>query len=32
MRPGEYVDDIQMSIFVKPGVAPEGFRTWTPRR
>ena len=26
--PGEYVDDIQMAIYVKPGVAPEGFVTW----
>lgn len=32
IREGEYVDDIQMSIFVKPGVAPEGFRTWTAQR
>ena len=26
--PGEYVDDIDMGIFVKPGIAPEGYRTW----
>lgn len=25
---GRYVDDIQMCIFVKPGVAPEGFGEW----
>lgn len=28
LGPGEYVDDIQMCIYVKPGVAPEGFETW----
>lgn len=28
LGPGEYVDDIQMCIYVKPGVAPEGFGTW----
>lgn len=26
--PGQYVDDVMMCIFVKEGVAPEGFRTW----
>jgi RimJ/RimL family protein N-acetyltransferase len=26
--PGDYVDDVQMAIWVKPGVAPQGFRTW----
>jgi RimJ/RimL family protein N-acetyltransferase len=31
LGPGEYVDDIQMSIFTKPGIAPPGFETW-PRR
>ncbi len=28
LGPGKYVDDIQMCIYVKPGVAPEGFETW----
>lgn len=28
LGPGEYVDDVQMCIYVKPGVAPEGFGTW----
>jgi RimJ/RimL family protein N-acetyltransferase len=28
MRTGEYVDDLTMSIFVKPGIAPAGFGTW----
>jgi RimJ/RimL family protein N-acetyltransferase len=28
LGPGEYVDDIQMCIYVKPGVAPQGFLTW----
>lgn len=28
LGPGQYVDDIQMCIYVKPGVAPEGFGTW----
>jgi len=32
LGPGKYVDDIQMCIYVKPGVAPEGFGTWTPRK
>lgn len=26
--PGRYVDDVQMAIYVKPGVAPAGFKTW----
>jgi RimJ/RimL family protein N-acetyltransferase len=26
--PGEYVDDISMAMFVKPGAAPAGYRTW----
>lgn len=26
--PGQYVDDISMTIYVKPGVAPPGFNTW----
>lgn len=26
--PGEYIDDIGMSIYVKPGIAPRGFNTW----
>lgn len=30
LGPGEYVDDIQMCMYVKPGVAPEGFNTWRP--
>lgn len=25
--PGEYVDDILMAIYVKPGIAPPGFHT-----
>lgn len=29
--PGAYIDDIAMSIFVKPGVAPQGFNTWPGR-
>ncbi len=28
---GEYQDDIRMGIFVKPGLAPRGYATWTPR-
>ncbi len=28
LGPGTYVDDIGMCIYVKPGVAPEGFNTW----
>ena len=28
LAPGTYVDDIWMAIYVKPGVAPAGFRTW----
>lgn len=31
LGPGEYVDDIQMCIYVKPGVAPEGFNSWRAR-
>lgn len=30
LGPGVYADDIQMSIYVKPGVAPEGFGSWVP--
>jgi RimJ/RimL family protein N-acetyltransferase len=26
--PDQYVNDVQMAIYVKPGVAPEGFLTW----
>ena len=26
--PGSYVDDIQMAMYVKPGIAPVGFLTW----
>jgi RimJ/RimL family protein N-acetyltransferase len=29
--PGEYVDDLDMAVFVKPGLAPEGYRTWPLR-
>jgi RimJ/RimL family protein N-acetyltransferase len=32
LAPGEYVDDIGMCMYVKPGVAPEGFNTWSPSR
>lgn len=32
IAPGEYVDDIQMCIYVKPGVAPDGFVTWQVRK
>jgi RimJ/RimL family protein N-acetyltransferase len=28
LGPGRYVDDVQMSIWVKPGLAPAGFNTW----
>ena len=28
---GRYVDDIRMSLYVKPGLAPEGFNTWQPQ-
>jgi RimJ/RimL family protein N-acetyltransferase len=28
LGPGHYVEDQQMAIYVKPGVAPEGFSTW----
>ena len=31
LAPGQYVDDIVMSQYVKPGVAPEGFNTWAPK-
>jgi RimJ/RimL family protein N-acetyltransferase len=27
---GRYADDIPMAIFVKPGLAPPGYNTWTP--
>jgi len=30
LGPGRYSDDVTMSIFVKPGIAPAGFRSWTP--
>jgi RimJ/RimL family protein N-acetyltransferase len=29
--PGEYDDDISMCIYVKDGVAPEGYRVWRGR-
>jgi RimJ/RimL family protein N-acetyltransferase len=32
MQPGVYHDDINMAIFVKPGLAPARYRTWSPRR
>jgi RimJ/RimL family protein N-acetyltransferase len=28
LGPGQYVDDIQMCIYVKPGIAPAGFEMW----
>jgi RimJ/RimL family protein N-acetyltransferase len=28
LGPGRYVADLWMAIYVKPGVAPEGFLTW----
>ncbi|MFN0134123.1 MAG: GNAT family N-acetyltransferase [Phycisphaerales bacterium] len=28
LGPGRYVDDVRMSLFVKPGVAPQPFKTW----
>lgn len=28
LGPGQYVDEIQMSVFVKPGIAPAGFTTY----
>ncbi len=28
LGPGRYVDDLWMVIYVKPGIAPQGFRTW----
>jgi RimJ/RimL family protein N-acetyltransferase len=31
MAPGEYADDVQMSIYTKPAMAPEGFLTWELR-
>ncbi|MFG0284766.1 MAG: GNAT family N-acetyltransferase [Phycisphaerales bacterium JB039] len=30
IRPGEYADDILMTLFVKPGVAPPGYNTYRP--
>ncbi len=30
LGPGEYVDDILMAIYVKPGLAPPGFKTHMP--
>lgn len=30
IAPGDYVDDLSMSIFVKPGIAPPTFNTWPP--
>jgi RimJ/RimL family protein N-acetyltransferase len=31
MEPGRYIDDVAMCIYVKRGVAPEGFNTWASR-
>lgn len=31
LEDGSYTDDIAMAVFVKPGVAPEGFATYQPR-
>ncbi len=31
LAPGDYEDDIRMGIFVKEGVAPEGYATWRVR-
>lgn len=31
LGPGQYEDDVTMSIWVKPGTAPEGFNAWSPR-
>lgn len=28
IRPGEYVDDVMMTLFVKPGLAPPGYNTY----
>lgn len=28
LGPGRYADDVQMAIWVKPGLAPAGFNTW----
>lgn len=30
IAPGTYADDVLMAIYVKPGVAPPGFNTYTP--
>lgn len=30
LGPGEYTDDVTMTIFVKPGIAPSPYRTWNP--
>jgi RimJ/RimL family protein N-acetyltransferase len=30
LGPGHYVDDVQMAIWVKPGLAPPGFNTYQP--
>jgi ribosomal protein S18 acetylase RimI-like enzyme len=29
---GRYADDVVMSVYVKPGVAPAGFATWVVDR
>lgn len=31
LEDGSYTDDVGMVLFVKPGVAPEGFSTYRPR-
>lgn len=32
LGPGRYADDVQMAIWVKAGLAPAGFNTWTADR
>ncbi|MFM9995947.1 MAG: GNAT family N-acetyltransferase [Phycisphaerales bacterium] len=32
LGPGRYADDVQMAIWVKAGLAPTGFNTWTADR
>lgn len=31
MPDGRVIDDVQMAIFVKPGIAPVRYQTWMPR-
>ena len=28
LGPGRYITDLWMAIYVKPGLAPDGFKTW----